>query len=87
MTALPGLWNLTPLAAVLGLLALQFWLISTGRLITRNQHLDIVKTHERLSEIQQEAIAEWRTTAHGLESRAIVLPNKEIAERVLHGGD
>ncbi|MBT2485821.1 MULTISPECIES: hypothetical protein [unclassified Microbacterium] len=35
---LPGIWNLTPYGAVLGLLVILYWLLATGRLVPRNAH-------------------------------------------------
>ena len=38
MEALPGLWSLSPLAALVGVLVLAYWLIATGRLIPKSSH-------------------------------------------------
>ena len=35
---LPGLWNLTPYGALIGMAVLLYWLIATGRLIPRASH-------------------------------------------------
>lgn len=35
---LPGIWGLTPLAAVIGMLVLAYWLLATGRVITKSSH-------------------------------------------------
>lgn len=38
MIELPGLWSLTPIGALLGLVVLMYWLITSGRLIPRSSH-------------------------------------------------
>jgi len=35
---LPGIWGLTPLAALTGVITLLYWLLATGRLITKGSH-------------------------------------------------
>jgi len=35
---LPGIWSLTPLGALIGVLVLQYWLMATGRLISKGSH-------------------------------------------------
>lgn len=37
MDSLPGLWNLAPVPAILGLIVLLGWLLATGRLVTRRE--------------------------------------------------
>lgn len=38
MIELPGIWSLTPLGALLGVLVIQYWLMATGRLISKASH-------------------------------------------------
>lgn len=35
---LPGIWSLSPLAALVGVIVLSYWLLATGRLITKGSH-------------------------------------------------
>jgi hypothetical protein len=62
MDALPGLWSLTPIGGMLGLLALMYWLLATGRLITKG-------SHERELKMEAKRGDEWKETA--LETRAV----------------
>lgn len=38
MPELPGLWSLTPIGALVGAIVLLYWMLATGRLITRSSH-------------------------------------------------
>jgi hypothetical protein len=38
MPELPGLWSLTPIGALIGVIVLLYWLLSTGRLVTKSSH-------------------------------------------------
>lgn len=89
MPELPGLWSLSPIAALVGIIVLLFFMLATGKLLTKTQHLQIVAAHEKLAEVQQEAISEWRRSTHNLEARAIVLPNPAAADQAIRasGGD
>jgi len=53
---LPGLWSLSPLAALVGVLVLQFWMMATGRLITKS-------SHERELQIKQFQVDDWKEIA------------------------
>lgn len=55
MEALPGLWNLTPLAALIGLLVLGIYWLVKGEFIPR-------KTHEREVQIYKDMIVNKDTT-------------------------
>lgn len=71
MDALPGLWSLTPIGALIGAIVLMYWLLATGRIITRS-------THEReLSQANRRG-DEWKETA--LDGRKIIAAQeKQIA--------
>lgn len=56
METLPGIWSLTPLGALLGVLVLQFWLVATGRLVPRKSHEEAVTQERTRAE-------EWKTVA------------------------
>ena len=62
MEALPGLWSLTPIGGMLGMIALFYWLLATGRLITR-------ASHEREIAIVSKRGDEWKETA--IETRTV----------------
>jgi len=38
MEALPGLWSLTPIGGMIGMIALFYWLLASGRIITQSSH-------------------------------------------------
>ena len=52
---LPGIWGLTPLAALTGIIVLLYWMLATGRLITK-------ETHEREIGIYKEQVAALRVS-------------------------
>lgn len=56
MDVLPGLWSLTPVGAVLGILVLAYWLLATGRIVPRSTHDLIVSTQRVRGD-------EWKETA------------------------
>lgn len=56
MEALPGIWSLTPLGGLVGLLILMWWLLATGRLIPRT-------SHEREMGYMKKRGDEWKETA------------------------
>ena len=63
MEALPGLWSLSPLAALVGVLVLAYWLIATGRLVPKSSHdrevaiyVRIIETNDKTIATQQEQI-------------------------------
>lgn len=53
---LPGLWSLTPLGAMVGMLVLQFYWLASSRLYTRKQHDEIMTLERRRGD-------EWKETA------------------------
>lgn len=56
MIELPGLWSLAPIPALLGVVALFYWLLASGRLIPRS-------SHERELAVQKIRGDEWKETA------------------------
>lgn len=62
MDALPGLWSLTPIGALLGGIVLFYWLLATGRIITKG-------SHEREIALVRERGDDWRDST--LDSRAV----------------
>jgi len=61
MIELPGLWSLSPLGALLGIVVLVYWLLATGRMIPKS-------SHERELGVANRRGDEWKETA--LEQRA-----------------
>lgn len=70
---LPGIWNLTPYGAVLGLVVLMFWLTSTGRYIPRASHERELAARDTAHSINLAQANhrgdEWKETA--LDTRAL----------------
>ena len=64
---LPGLWSLTPLGGMLGMLATLYWLFATGRIITRTSHereLEIVKASAEVTiSAERKRGDEWKESA------------------------
>jgi len=67
--ALPGLWSLTPIGALLGMLVWLQWITSTGRYIPK-------ASHERELAAANKRGDEWKETA--LETRTL---NTELAKQ------
>jgi hypothetical protein len=72
---LPGLWSLTPLGFGIGVVALLYWLIATGRLIPRSTHLQLLAAANRRGD-------EWKQTAekNGELAAAVTAQNAELLE-------
>lgn len=67
MPELPGLWSLSPLAGMIGMLVLLFLGLSTGRLITKS-------SHERELALANKRADEWRAAhARSEDARAVAL--------------
>lgn len=66
---LPGIWSLTPLGALLGIVVIVYWLIASGRLIPKS-------SHERELAVANRRGDEWKETA--LEQR---VANAEIRKQ------
>ena len=62
MIELPGLWSLSPLGAMLGIVVLVYWLLATGRMIPKS-------SHERELGVASRRGDEWKETA--LQQRAV----------------
>ena len=56
MIEFPGLWSLTPIGFGIGVVALFYWLLATGRLIPRS-------SHERELGVANRRGDEWKETA------------------------
>jgi len=67
MPDLPGLWSLSPLGALLGVLVLSYWLLVSGRLVSRN-------SHERELAMSNKRGDEWKETA--LSGRSLIEAQK-----------
>lgn len=68
MLELPGLWSLTPLGFGIGVVALVYWLLVTGRILPRS-------SHERELAAANKRGDEWKETA--LEGRRLIAEQSE----------
>lgn len=66
MEALPGLWSLTPIGALLGAIVLLYWLLVTGRIVPKS-------THERELATQKIRGDEWKETALEYQKANVVI--------------
>ena len=62
MLELPGLWSLTPIGAMLGVVVIVYWLIVSGRLVPKSTYQSSLAQETRRGD-------EWKETA--LEQRAV----------------
>ncbi|QRI45078.1 membrane protein [Microbacterium phage Shocker] len=60
MEALPGLWSLTPIGGMIGMIVLLYWLLVTGRLITKATHEREISIYRETRENDKETITEQR---------------------------
>lgn len=67
--ALPGIWSLTPIGGMIGVIVLFYWLMATGRIITK-------ASHERELAMANKRGDEWKETA--LDTRAV---NTEVRKQ------
>lgn len=65
---LPGLWSLSPLGALIGVIVLFYWLLTTGRIIPR-------ASHERELAVANKRGDEWKESA--LEGRELIRQQSE----------
>lgn len=56
MEALPGIWSLTPIGGMIGLVILAYWMLVSGRIITKS-------SHEREMRMANKRGDEWKETA------------------------
>lgn len=61
MEALPGLWSLTPLGALIGVLVLQFYWNAKGVYVSKSTHEAHVAILQRTIDNQEKTIAEQRS--------------------------
>lgn len=77
MIELPGLWSLTPLGALLGVLVLFYWLTASGRLIPKS-------SHERELAAANHRGDEWKATA--LEYRSVLDRKEQQVSTLIESG-
>lgn len=84
MIELPGIWSLTPLGALIGVLVLQYWLMATGRLISKASHdREIAAANVRGNEWKETALSERATKDKALEQNRVLLEGTRTTAAVL----
>lgn len=84
MIELPGIWSLTPLGLALGLVALLYWLIATGRLIPKASHdRELAIANRRGDEWKDTALTERRTKDAVIDQNRILLEGTRTTAAVL----
>ena len=63
---LPGLWSLSPIGFGLGVIAVVYWLLITGRLVPRASHVREMATEAKRGD-------EWKETAHSYRDANVLL--------------
>lgn len=74
-----GIWSLSPLAALVGVIVLLFWMLATGKILTRSQHTEITESAKTRGDEWKQTALEYRSTIRDLEARSVVLPSPEAA--------
>lgn len=77
-----GIWSLTPLGALVGVIVLLFWMLSTGRLLTRSQHVEIVTGQTKRGDEWKETALAYRSNLDDYRERSVVLPTKQAADEL-----
>lgn len=74
MVELPtGIWNLTPIGGLIGVVVVLYWLLASGRLVPRSTVLRIEAAHAVVVAAESKRGDEWKESA--LDQRAV---NQEI---------
>ena len=60
MIELPGLWSLTPIGALLGVVATFYWLVVSGRLVPRSTHEESLGQERKRGDEWKETALEYR---------------------------
>jgi hypothetical protein len=74
-----GIWSLSPLAALIGVIVLIFLMLTNERLYTRGQYRQGVDAEKRRGDEWKETALEYRSAIRELEARSVVLPDIEAA--------
>lgn len=56
MDVLPGLWSLTPIPALIGMVVFLYWSFATGRIITKNSHEREIEIYKEVSATKDKTI-------------------------------
>lgn len=84
MIELPGIWSLTPLGLALGLIAMLYFLIATGRLIPKASHdREMEVANLRGNEWKETALSERATKDKVLEQNRVLLEGSRATAAVL----
>lgn len=74
MEALPGLWSLTPLGGMIGVIVVFYLLLATGKIITKG-------SHERELAMANQRGDDWKETS-GMKDTTIAAQAKQIGDLI-----
>lgn len=82
LTQLPGLWSLTPIGALIGMLVLMFYLTGTGKYIPRSSHeRELAAANKRGDEWKEVAMAkDKQIEVQGAQNSVLIEATKTSAE-------
>lgn len=84
MIELPGIWSLTPLGALIGVLVLQYWLMATGRLISKASHDREIAAANIRGDEWKATSNKWQAAAEAsLSQNAVLLEGTRTTSAVL----
>jgi hypothetical protein len=66
MIELTGIWSLSPLGGMLGMIVLFYWLLATGRIITRSSHERELRVSDKRGDEWKETAIEYRVVTSAL---------------------
>lgn len=86
--ALPGLWSLSPIGAVIGMVVLIFIALTTGRLYTKGQHDQIVQLYKQLADEAKATATKWEGIAiERGDQLSLVLPQLQVFSEFIQRAD
>lgn len=83
MDALPGLWSLTPIGGIVGVIVVLYWLLATGRLITRSSHeRELAQSNKRGDEWKETALDGRKTISAQSSQITMLTQANQITEHL-----
>lgn len=87
MDVLPGIWSLSPLAALVGIIVLSYWLLASGRIITKGSHeRELAQANKRGDDWKETAGTQGSTIAEQTKQITKLIEANEINQQVFLAG-
>lgn len=87
MEVLPGVWSLSPLAALVGVIVILYWLLASGRLITKSSHeRELVQANKRGDDWHETAAKKDDTIAEQAGQITKLIEANQINQQVFLSG-